>query len=117
MEFNMKKKKLKVIYKIICVIMLIIFSNLNFVMATETTVVDSNNWEDWQQYNYWEWHTRTTTDDKAYNGKHIVIQNDVIDFYGYWQNSYKDFLYKEYENPGKKIFKFIIDESKANYHT
>ena len=67
-------------------------------MATETTVVDSNNWEDWQQYNYWEWHTRTTTDDKAYNGKHIVIQNDVIDFYGYWQNSYKDFLYKEYEN-------------------
>lgn len=113
----MKKKKLKLIYKIICVIMLIIFSNLNFVMATETTVVDSNNWEDWQQYNYWEWHTRTTTDDKAYNGKHIVIQNDVIDFYGYWQNSYKDFLYKEYENPGKKIFKFIIDESKANYHT
>ena len=113
----MKKKKLKLIYKIICVIMLIIFANLNFVMATETTVVDSNNWEDWQQYNYWEWHTRTTTDDKAYNGKHIVIQNDVIDFYGYWQNSYKDFLYKEYENPGKKIFKFIIDESKANYHT
>lgn len=114
----MKKNNIRLIYKIIYVLMITMFININIVMAAETTtVIDSNNWEDWQQNDYWEWHTRTTTDDKAYNGNHIVIQKNVIDFYGYWQNSYKDFLYKEYNNPGKKIFKFIIDESKANYHT
>lgn len=111
------KNNTKLIYKIIILIALIIFTNANFVMATDSTVIDSKNWEEWQKNEYWEWHTRTTTDDKAYNGNHIVIQNDVIDFYGYWQTSYKDFLYKEYKNPGKKIFKFRIDESKANYHT
>lgn len=77
----------------------------------------AGNWQDWQKEEYWEWHTRTTTNDAAYNGKHIVIQNNVIDFYGYWQNSYKDFLYKEYNKPGKKIFQFRIDEANANYHT
>lgn len=74
-------------------------------------------WDEWQDESYWEWHTRNTTDDKAYNGKHIVIDKDVIDFYGYWKNSYKDFLYKKYDKQGKKIFKFRIDESKASYHT
>ena len=105
----MKKNNIRLIYKIIYVLMITMFININIVMAAETTtVIDSNNWEDWQQNDYWEWHTRTTTDDKAYNGNHIVIQKNVIDFYGYWQNSYKDFLYKEYNNPGKKIFKFIV---------
>ena len=65
---------------------------------------------------YWEWHTRVTTDDKAYNGKHIEI-NDSIKFYGYWKNSYKDFLYKDYSYAGEKTFAFILDETKADYHT
>ncbi len=95
----------------------IILLNNIFVKATDEIVISKDNWSEWQDENYWEWHTRTTTDDKAYNGKHIIIQNDVIDFYGYGQDSYKDFLFKEYKNKGKKIFKFIIDESKANYHT
>lgn len=85
--------------------------------SKDETVISSDNWEEWQDKDYWEWHTRTTTDDWAYNGEHIQIQNDVIDFYGYWQNSYKDFLYKDYKNSGKKTFEFIIDEKNASYHT
>lgn len=104
-------------FKIIILLILIIFINSIKVNAVEDTVVSEENWKEWQKEEYWEWHTRTTTDDKAYNGKHIVIKNDVINFYGYWENSYKDFLFKKYDNPGKKIFKFRIDETKANYHT
>ena len=67
---------------------------------------------------FWEWHTRTTTDDKAYNGTHIVInKGQSIDFYGYGVTSYKDYLYKYYDGAGEKIFMFKIDETKASYHT
>lgn len=103
------KKFIKVI--LIVIIAMMFFSRDN---------VNANNeidWNDWQDENYWEWYTRTTTDDKAYNGKHIEIKDDAITFYGYGQTSYKDFLYKEYNKEGKKTFQFIIDESKANYHT
>lgn len=75
------------------------------------------NIEDIFKREYWTWHTRTTTDDKAYNGEHIQIFNNQIIFYGYGVNSYKDFLYKEFNYAGKKIFKIIVDESKASYHT
>ena len=105
------------ILKIIILVIMIIFLNTTKVNAVEDTVILEENWEEWQKEEYWEWHTRTTTEDKAYNGNHIVIKNDMINFYGYWKNSYKDFLYKEYDNPGKKIFKFKIDETKADYHT
>ena len=105
------------ILKIIILVIMIIFLNTTKVNAEEDTVILEENWEEWQKEEYWEWHTRTTTEDKAYNGNHIVIKNDMINFYGYWKNSYKDFLYKEYDNPGKKIFKFKIDETKADYHT
>ena len=121
----MKKSKEKFIKYITAIIILITIIGVNIISKAneideknkDNTIVDPEKWNEWQKEEYWEWHTRTTTDDKAYNGRHIVIENDVIDFYGYWQNSYKDFLYKKYENPGKKIFKFVIDESKANYHT
>lgn len=66
---------------------------------------------------YWEWHTRTTSNDLAYNGEHIEIKNNEIIFYGYGQRSYKDFLYKEFEYAGKKTFKIKVDESAASYHT
>lgn len=119
----MKKFIYKILkyFTIILLFMIIINQNNIVSKATEEnvddTIIDAEKWDEWQKEDYWEWHTRTTTDDIAYNGNHIVIQNDVIDFYGYWQNSYKDFLYKEYKNPGKKIFKFVINESNANYHT
>lgn len=113
----MKQKNiLKCLKALMLLVGIITLMGMN-VKAADNTVISSENWNEWQDENYWEWHTRTTTDDKAYNGNHIVIQNDVIDFYGYWMNSYKDFLYKEYKNPGKKIFNFRIDETKANYHT
>lgn len=115
---NYKKQKNISNYIIITIILIMtICLNSTIVKANDNTVISGENWDKWQNEDYWEWHTRTTTNDMAYNGRHIVIENDVIDFYGYWKNSYKDFLYKEYENPGKKIFKFRIDESKANYHT
>lgn len=116
MEKNRKINKIRNIIILIITVIMIILSNA-IVKATDEIVISKETWNEWQDENYWEWHTRTTTGDKAYNGTHIVIQNDVIDFYGYGQNSYKDFLFKEYENKGKKTFKFIIDESKANYHT
>ena len=111
----MKRKKIRYI-KIILTILLMLFINNN-VNANNKITDSSVEWKEWQKEEFWEWHTRTTTDDKAYNGKHIVIQNDTIDFYGYGENSYKDFLYKEYKNPGKRIFQFRLDEEKANYHT
>lgn len=119
----MKKIKENILKYLTIISIVIIIINLSNITSKATendiddTIVDSDKWNEWQKEDYWEWHTRTTTDDKAYNGNHIVIKNDVIDFYGYWQNSYKDFLYKQYENPGKKIFKFVIDETSANYHT
>ncbi|MCI8361971.1 MAG: hypothetical protein HFJ41_02285, partial [Clostridia bacterium] len=74
--------------------------------------------EEYETDGFWEWHTRTTTDDKAYNGKHIVINpGKSIDFLGYGITSYKDYLYKYYSNAGEKTFMFKIDETKANYHT
>lgn len=81
------------------------------------TVVSDENWKEWLKRDYWDWHTRTTTTDKAYNGEHIEMKDNAINFYGYGQFSYKDYLYKKYNSSGKKIFKFILDESKANYHT
>lgn len=66
---------------------------------------------------YWQWHTRSTTDDMAYNGEHIEIKDNAITLYGYGQTSYKDFLYKKFSYTGKKIFKIIVDEKEASYHT
>ena len=117
MKNTIKQNKLKKLFKILIILIIITVLNSIVVKAADDVVISGENWKEWQERDYWEWHTRTTTDDKAYNGEHIVLQNNVIDFYGYWQNSYKDFLYKEYGNAGKKIFKFILDESKANYHT
>ena len=114
----MKSDLLKKLNLILVTIILVLTLGITSTKAAEeTTVVSAENWSEWQEEDYWEWHVRTTQGDKAYNGTHIVIDNDVIDFYGYGQVSYKDFLYKEYTNPGKKIFKFRIDESKASYHT
>lgn len=101
----------KVFLKIIFLISIILF------LFSSKTMAETNNWKEWQEKNYWEWHTRTTTDDKAYNGEHIKIEDDKINFYGYGVVSYKDFLYKKYKNNGKKTFSFRIDESQANYHT
>jgi len=66
---------------------------------------------------YWEWHTRFTKDDQSYNGEHIIVDSEAFKFYGYGITSYKDFLYKEYEYASEKKFSFILDETKANYHT
>ena len=101
----------KVFLKIIFLISIILF------LFSSKTMAETNNWKEWQEKNYWEWHTRTTTNDKAYNGEHIKIEDDKINFYGYGIVSYKDFLYKKYKNNGKKTFSFRIDESQANYHT
>ena len=101
----------KVFLKIIFLISIILF------LFSSKTMAETNNWKEWQEKNYWEWHTRTTTNDKAYNGEHIKIEDDKINFYGYGVVSYKDFLYKKYKNNGKKTFSFRIDESQANYHT
>lgn len=95
----------------------IAFTIIILLTYTKLVNAETNNWKEWQDESYWDWHTRETWVDQAYNGKHIKIENDAIDFFGYGDISYKDFLYKEYENPGEKKFIFSIDESKANYHT
>lgn len=100
------------ILKILTIIAIIIFT-----IGINAKVQATYNIEDVFKREYWEWHTRTTTDDQAYNGEHIKILDNQIIFYGYGVNSYKDFLYKEFNYTGKKIFKIIVDESKASYHT
>ena len=100
-----------------CIMFFLILILLSINVQANDNKEDTNNWDEWQKEDYWEWHTRETTKDMAYNGKHIQIQDNAIDFYGYGVTSYKDFLYKEYKNPGKKIFEFRIDEQKVNYHT
>lgn len=76
---------------------------------------------DYYEEEFWEWNTRTTTNDKAYNGTHIQITNTdekkAIDFYGYGVNSYKDYLYKQYPYAGEKIFRFTLEEVRTDYHT
>lgn len=110
---NMQKTKNNILksLKILTIIAIIIFTI--GISKTQATY----NIEDVFNREYWEWHTRTTTDDKAYNGEHIQISGNKIIFYGYGVNSYKDFLYKEFNYTGKKIFKIIVDESQASYHT
>lgn len=100
------------ILKILTIIAIIIFA-----IGINAKVQATYNIEDVFKREYWTWHTRTTTDDQAYNGEHIKILDNKIIFYGYGVNSYKDFLYKEFNYTGKKIFKIIVDESKASYHT
>ncbi len=74
--------------------------------------------DEYEADSYWEWHTRTTTSDQAYNGKHIVInKGKSIDFYGYGVTSYKDYLYKYYDYAGEKTFSFTIEEVRTDYHT
>ena len=99
------------ILKILTIIAIIIFT------IGISTAQGSYSIEDVFNREYWKWHTRTTTDDQAYNGEHIKILDNKIIFYGYGENSYKDFLYKEFNYTGKKIFKITVDESKASYHT
>ena len=116
MKVRKIQRKLAKNLKFIILLSIIMILCNGIVKATNDPVT-SEDWKKWQDEDYWEWHTRTTTQDAAYNGKHISINNNTINFYGYGDVSYKDFLYKDYENPGKKIFKFRIDETKANYHT
>lgn len=99
---------------IIATLMFTIFSSSVFsaLVATEAQKVDL----DYYNENFWQVHTRTTTNDHAYNGKHIQLTNSVH-FYGYGDISYKDYLYKPYEFEGEKTFQFKIDETKGNYHT
>lgn len=106
------KKNILKISKILVIIAIIIFA-----IGISGKVQADYNIEDVFNRSYWQWHTRTTTDDQAYNGEHIKILDNKIIFYGYGMTSYKDFLYKEFDYSGKKIFKIIVDESKASYHT
>ena len=106
------KNNILKIFKIIVIPIVMILT-----IGINEKVQATYNIEDVFNRQYWEWHTRTTTDDKAYNGEHIKILDNQIVFYGYGVNSYKDFLYKEFNYTGKKIFKIIVDESKASYHT
>lgn len=101
-------------FLVVAILLFTIFSNSVFsaLVATDSQKVDL----DYYNENFWQSHTRTTTNDKAYNGKHIQLTNSVH-FYGYGDVSYKDYIYKPYEFEGEKTFQFKIDETKANYHT
>lgn len=106
----MQKTKNNILKALVIIAIMILTIGISKTQATY-------NIEDVFKREYWTWHTRTTTDDQAYNGEHIKILDNKIIFYGYGVNSYKDFLYKEFNYTGKKIFKIIVDESKASYHT
>lgn len=106
----MQKTKNNILKALVIIAIMILTIGISKTQATY-------NIEDVFKREYWTWHTRTTTDDQAYNGEHIKILDNKIIFYGYGVNSYKDFLYKEFNYAGKKIFKIIVDESKASYHT
>lgn len=95
---------------------IILFLILIICLIPGIVVADTKDYFD---EDYWEWHTRTTTSDLAYTGKHIEINDNKIEFFGYGTTSYKDFLYKEYDFAGSKTFKvqLELDETKADYHT
>lgn len=110
-----------VIFAVLGVLTLVNFNNIAKIENKKITLAKAEKEiieidKEWLKEDFWEWHTRTTTSDKAYNGKHIKLGQDIV-FYGYGDISYKDFLYKEYKNAGEKIFAFTVDESQANYHT
>lgn len=116
MSNKIQKKNKKSIYQIL--ITMIVASFIIFlapVVQADTEIKDID--QDIFNRDYWEWHTRTTTNDKAYNGEHIQIKDNAITFYGYGQTSYKDLLYKEFSYAGKKTFRIIVDEKAASYHT
>lgn len=96
------------------IIIIITILTVIFLMQIQSFAVSTS---EFFNDNYWEWHVRTTTNDQAYNGKHIKIGDNKIDFYGYGVVSYKDYLFKDYNFAGEKIFKFQLDETKGNYHT
>ena len=127
MKFNNRKKHVnKIVPMWLILILLITFSFVQQIEKIDTKQMVSIKAltegeaigpdREWLNENFWEWHTRTTTSDSAYNGTHIVLGED-IDFYGYGVTSYKDFLYREYSSAGKKTFSFTVDETLANYHT
>lgn len=115
MKNGVLKKIKHSIYKMWLLIVIIIITTVMTPRIYAQTEVENN--EEVFKREYWQWHTRSTTDDMAYNGEHIEIKDNAITFYGYGQTSYKDFLYKKFSYTGKKIFKIIVDEKEASYHT
>lgn len=109
-----KTKRRTLIIVFTCIVLIGIFITLAMTNKVYAYMI---NTADYFSDDYWNWHVRTTTNDMAYNGKHIVINENIIHFYGYGIVSHKDFLYKEYERAGEKVFKFQLDETKGNYHT
>lgn len=103
----MLKKKSIVATIIVAILMIICQVNVKATFEIEG-IFDAN---------FWEWHTRTTTTDRAYNGNHIKIEPQVITFFGYDMVSYKDFLYKKFEDENQKTFTIRVNEKEANYHT
>ena len=117
------KKYIKILIELIIILCIIITSNTTNKIESKYKVElkaqkeqERESFKEWLNEDYWEWHTRDTISDIAYNGRHIKLSEDIV-FYGYGVTSYKDFLYKEYSNAGKKSFYFTVDEEKANYHT
>lgn len=116
MKDRMQKSKFKKL-SIMLVIIFLFISTIGNVQASNNTNQENYIIEEVFDKDYWDWHTRTTINDKAYNGEHIKISDNNITFYGYGQDSYKDFLYKEFSYTGKKTFRIKVDEKAASYHT
>lgn len=116
MKNRVLKERKDSFYKMWLMIVITIITTLIAPKIYAVTEVENIDEEVFKR-DYWEWHTRTTTNDKAYNGEHIAINDNAITFYGYGVTSYKDFLYKEFSHTGKKIFKIVVDEKAASYHT
>lgn len=127
MEIIVGKNKLKIVTLLIFTLILLVTANINNTneviligqkQEVKLKALQENSLDEYYNEDYWEWYTRTTTNDQAYNGKHIIINSgNFIDFYGYGVTSYKDYLYKQYPNAGEKNFMFQVDETKADYHT
>ena len=94
-----KKKKIAILFFVIIFVIFYCLS-LNSYAAFEGTDVTG----EWLTPEYWEWHTRTTTDDRAYNGEHIEFDGDKVTFYGYDSTSYKDFFIKSIQIWEKRAF-------------
>ncbi|MHB1484071.1 MAG: MBG domain-containing protein [Saccharofermentanales bacterium] len=97
------------------------------VNVSESAAVSSSmEWNIFDHTNYAAYQTDTQTSridlfswdyNNLMRNYHVVLADDVINFYGYGSPAYKDFLYAPNNNANNKIFKFTLDEMIVDYHT
>ncbi len=119
----MKTKTKNMLKKLVCVVLTTLLALSTFSMPFSYLVANAETTE--QETFSWQKYTHYLTD-QAYKGTnlngqttndHIILNGNIITFYGYGKPQYIDYLFMQNDSSDKKTFTFKIDEAGINYHS